>query len=146
MKKGLFVFFVLLFVSTSSIFAQISFEAFKEGSSAPSLADTYSANVRDLLAKVNALLKRAEIYSAEVRQGTRTVTRTGADSYPGLHDKGRAIDIVDNDGSIYRAIAPLIQGSNLRLEDGDHTPTWVHLDIGREGESNDVRGGRIFKP
>ncbi|MDR3001272.1 MAG: hypothetical protein LBU89_08420 [Fibromonadaceae bacterium] len=59
---------------------------------------------------------------------------------------GRAIDIADNDGSIYRAIAPLIQGSNLRLENKKDTPTWVHLDIGREGVQNDVRGGRIFNP
>jgi hypothetical protein len=146
MKKGLFVLSILLFVSVSSIFAQITFEEFKDGSSDPSLADTYRSNVTDLLSKVNALLRRAGIYSADVRQGTRTETRTGAASYDGLHNYGRAIDIADPDGTIYKAVAPLIQGSNLRLENGSNTSTWVHLDIGREGVSNDVRGGRIFDP
>ena len=146
MKKSILIFFVLLFVFTGGIFAQITFEDFKNGSSDPSLADTYRSNVTDLLAKVNALLRRAGINSAIVRQGTRTETRTGAASYDGLHNYGRAIDIADPDGSIYRAVAPLIQGSNLRLENGGSTPTWVHLDIGREGVSNDVRGGRIFSP
>jgi hypothetical protein len=142
----MFAFSVLLVFSTAGIFAQISFNDFYNASTDQAIARQYYENVIDLLDKVNDLLYRAGIYSVSISAAARTGTKTGAASYDGLHNYGRAIDIVDRDGSIYRAIAPLIQGSNLRLENKNSTPTWVHLDIGREGVANDVKGGRIFNP
>jgi hypothetical protein len=146
MKKILFLFFGFVLVSTSNIFAQISFDDYVDASTDESIAYEYSSNVYDLLSKANALLRSAGIYSVTLSAAGRTATRSGGVSFDGLHNVGRAIDIVDRDGRIYRAVEPLIQGSGLRLENRDSTPTWVHLDIGRDGVANDVRGGRVFRP
>ena len=146
MKKFFLLFPVFLLVSIGSIFAQVSFRDYVNGSTDKSIADDYYDNVIDLLERVNNLLNSAGIYSVTLSAAGRTATRSGGVSYDGLHNCGRAIDIVDRDGRIYRTIEPLIQRSGLRLEHRDSTPGWVHLDIGREGVSNDVRGGRVFRP
>jgi len=62
-----------------------------------------------------------------------------------LHTLGRAVDFKDPDHTLYKAIAQrpeLLKKYRLWMEDGNSTPTWVHLDTGVRFD----RRIRIFKP
>lgn len=106
--------------------------------------DYYNASV--LIGRVNNLLAMIRANPSDI------VLIRGARDYghAKLHPYSRAIDLRWN-SSLYEKMKQNITGSGLRLEliegirkkgQTDH----IHLDIGREGEPNDVQGGRTFMP
>lgn len=62
-----------------------------------------------------------------------------------LHTLGKAVDIKDPDGSLYKLVTSrpdLMRKYRVWAEHREATPTWLHLD---QGERTD-RPSRIFKP
>ncbi|MCL2442836.1 MAG: hypothetical protein FWD13_05145 [Treponema sp.] len=142
------VFALLAIVGSVDAFAQvtasvpISFNDFMRASRDPNLAYRYEADATILINNLNALLRRAgwtgnvTIMSAARPEGT-----AGSTAHH-LHPMGRAIDLVDRahgtGPSLFDALAPYIQGSNLRMQQ-NRGRNYVHFDI------YDTRGGRIFQ-
>jgi hypothetical protein len=87
------------------VFSQvITFNDYKKASTNHDVLNEFQYNAEVLLQRVNALLENAGIrYVAGINAAARTETKSGAESYDGLHNYARAIDIADPDGSLYQA-------------------------------------------
>jgi hypothetical protein len=139
-----------------SIDPVITFNMYRDASTDQEILRVNRQNAELLLQRINVLFNKAGVKSiAGISAAARVETKNGAPSYDGLHNYARAIDIKDPDGKLYQTIFPYIRGSNLRMEKGEYTRGWVHLDIGRQkvnGRVNyptgddDVQGGRVFDP
>ena len=151
-KKRILVFGITfaLFAMVGSVnaFAQvtasvpITFNDYIRASRDPNLAYRHEANAVILLDRVNALLRRAGwTGSVTIMSAARPEGTAGSTAHH-LHPMGRAIDLVDRahgtGPSLFDALAPFIQGSNLRMQQ-NRGRNYVHFDI------YDTRGGRIFQ-
>lgn len=104
-------------------------------------------NAKMLLLRVNALLQALKWGPVKITSGYRSQAHNKkiGGAVASHHCYGRAVDIQDLNGDLYRAIASrptLLKTFALWMEDGASTHGWVHLDIGTRHE----RPVRIFKP
>jgi len=100
-----------------------------------------SSNARELVDKVNALLKRVGSGSVTITSGART--RAHDEKRDSLHYYSKAVDL-RYDGSLYNALKANIAGSGLRLEcitciRRQAQPDHIHLDLSYSGDT-----GRLF--
>lgn len=100
---------------------------------------TIRANAALLCGRVNALLSELGVSNVAVSSGYRdpSVTEGAPRS---AHRVGMAVDLVDSEHALSRRCTKeLLVKYQLRREDDDATPTWVHLDTR-------TPYGSIFKP
>lgn len=111
-------------------------------------------NALDLLDAVNAFFEELQYpYPLQVTSGFRPSeinSQTTGSSRHSLHIIGKAIDLGDADGAFKKFFQPLyntahsdlLRKHGLFMEHPDHTPHWVHLDIGNRVD----RVSRTFVP
>jgi hypothetical protein len=107
------------------------------------------SNIKDLVDRVNALLVDLAIESASISSGFRPSSvnaKIKNAAKKSLHMIGRALDLVDRDGSIARRIQndpSILKKHGLWLEDPEFTKGWCHLDTSITRLDRPIR---IFKP
>lgn len=111
------------------------------------LTETVKTNAEKLIQAVNSFLNEIGISEVKVSSGWRPASinsKVAKAATKSLHISGLAIDLVRND-ALKTAIMDNIdklEKYGLWLESTDHTPTWIHLDLG----SRSKRPKRIFIP
>ncbi len=119
----------------------------RDVSCAQELNDEIKKNAEKLISTVNLFLKEIGVSEAKVSSGWRPASinsQVKNAAKKSLHMSGLAVDLVD-DGKIKKIILDnleKLEKYGLWLESVDHTPTWVHLDLGVRS----ARPKRIFIP
>jgi uncharacterized protein YcbK (DUF882 family) len=118
---------------------------YKERLKSEELTQDVKNNGEKLLNRVCQLLKELGINKAVVSSGFRPSSINGkikGAAKKSLHMLGKAIDLADVDGKLYKAISSkpeLLKKYGLWLEHKDDTPTWVHLDMSSLRTDREVR-------
>lgn len=105
-------------------------------------------SAEEFLILVNDLLEQLGIASASVSSGFRPASvnsKIPNAAKRSAHMSGKAIDLIDIDGSLKKLIASkpeIMRKLGLFLEDPASTPTWCHVDCVVRAD----RPSRIFKP
>lgn len=105
------------------------------------------SNAEDLVRRVNNLLNALQIKDPKLSSGWRpsAINSRSGGAKRSLHMFGKAVDLVDKDGSIKDTILKCpekLLEYGLWLEDPASTPSWCHLDTGIRS----TRAVRVFKP
>lgn len=109
----------------------------------PSCVPGVRINAADLAERVSKLLGSIG-RNAPVSSGFRTPKANGAanGAKVSAHLTGQALDLVDHDGSLARAITPhLLEQFDLYMENPQYTKGWVHLSTRAPASRN-----RVFNP
>ena len=114
---------------------------------AQELNEDIKKNAEKLISTVNLFLKEIGVSEVKISSGWRPSSinsKVPNAAKKSLHMSGLAVDLFD-DGKIKEIIlknVDKLEKYNLWLESIDHTPTWVHLDLGIRS----ARPKRIFIP
>jgi hypothetical protein len=106
----------------------------------------YELNAKELLTRVNGLLRALDRPGAVVRSGWRPPPiNDKVGGAPGSgHLTGRAIDLADSNRQLARIILrdySVLEAAGLFMEDPGETRGWIHLQL-----HPPKSGNRIFKP
>lgn len=108
----------------------------------------FEANALVLIRQVNSLLEALSWGPISVSSGWRplAINTQASGAKRSLHLIGKAVDIVDKEAALKRAIlerTELLKDFALWLEHPDSTPGWAHLDTCTTRTDRPIR---IFKP